>query len=164
MENNIYPNAATELVEIFKFIEEPVLEKIPEKIKEELKKMSNKEYKFELDKTKKLSEQKLLPETKNLLAGIFIKYCCREEDGNEILVVCKENDIRVEKEKKEKYDTTEIFKSEKNQEKEIEKNNEENIEKNEEPGKFKLVVIENVPWYKKVTRKLRSFFWNLKNE
>ena len=156
MENNTaYQNAAAELVEIFKFVEEPVLEKIPEKIKEELKRISNKDYKFELDKTKKLNEQKLLLETKNLLAGIFIKYCCREEDGNEILVACRENDIKLEKEKREKYNPDAIFDKK-----------EEKVEviKNEEPGRFKLVVIENVPWYKKIARNIRNFFWNFRKK
>ena len=54
MENStIYPEVATELIEIFKFIEEPILEKIPEKLKEELGKIASKDYKFKIDKTKK---------------------------------------------------------------------------------------------------------------
>lgn len=99
MENStIYPEVATELIEIFKFIEEPILEKIPEKLKEELGKIASKDYKFKIDKTKKLNEQKIRPETKQLLSAIFIKYCCRQEDGEEILIACKENDMKIEQE------------------------------------------------------------------
>ena len=160
MENNtIYPEAATELVEIFKFVEEPILEKIPEKIKEELQKIAKKEHKFEIDKTKKLSEQNLLPETKNLLAGIFIKYCCREEDGNEILIACKENEERIEREKREKYNPDTIFEKRK----EIKENDSEEIEEVKGPDCFKLVVIEKLPWYKKITRTIGNLFWKFKN-
>ena len=110
MENStIYPEVATELIEIFKFIEEPILEKIPEKLKEELGKIASKDYKFKIDKTKKLNEQKIRPETKQLLSAIFIKYCCRQEDGEEILIACKDNDMKIEQEKREKYNPDKIF-------------------------------------------------------
>ncbi len=151
----IYPNVATELIEIFKFVDEPVLEKIPEELKEELERISNKEYEFNIDKTKKLSEQNMLPQTKELLSGIFIKYCCREEDGNEILVACKENDIRAEEEKREKYNPDKLFESRKENKEEA-----ETVVK-PEPQKqdcFKLVVIEKLPWYKKLTRSIGRFF------
>ena len=47
MENSIIcPDVATEIIEIFKFVDEPVLDKIPEKLKNELEKISNKEYNF----------------------------------------------------------------------------------------------------------------------
>ncbi len=152
MENSIiYPDAATEIIEIFKFVEEPVLEKIPEKLKNELERISNKEYNFKFDETKTLNEQKLLPATKELLSAIFIKYCCREEDGNEILVACRENDIRLEEEKRKKYDPDKIF--EKKQKEQVE---EIKQAENTDGQCFKLVVIE--PWYKKVTRKIKNFF------
>ena len=149
MDNNtIYPNVATELVEIFKFVEEPVLEKIPDKLKEELKKVSNKEHKFKIDKSKKLKEQSMLPETKELLSAIFVKYCCRKEDGEEILLACKENDQIAEKEKREKYNPDDIFKV-KGKVTEVE---------SKEISRFQLVVIDNSPWYKKIFRKIKNFF------
>ena len=143
MENStIYPEVATELIEIFKFIEEPILEKIPEKLKEELRKIASKDYKFKIDKTKKLNEQKIRPETKQLLSAIFIKYCCRQEDGEEILIACKENDMKIEQEKREKYNPDKIF------------------EKRAEEKKpcFKLVVIKKDPWYKKLGRAIGRIF------
>ncbi len=151
----IYPDVATELIEIFKFVDEPVLEKIPEKLKEELERISNKEHEFKIDKTKSLSEQKMLPQTKELLSGIFIKYCCREEDGNEILVACKENDVRAEEEKREKYNPDRIFETRKENKDEVVE-----VVKPEEKKQdcFKLVVVENLPWYKKIARSVSRFF------
>lgn len=146
--NTIYPEVATELIEIFKFIEEPVLEKIPEKLKEELQKIANKEHKFEIDKTKKLKEQNILPGTKQALSGIFIKYCCRKEDGEEILVACKENDMRIEKEKREKYNPDTIF----------QKKEEKKQEEAKKVDCFKIVVVKKVPWYKKVINAIGSIF------
>lgn len=153
MENiTIYPDVATELIEIFKFIEEPVLEKIPEKLKEELNKIANKEHRFEIDKTKKLKEQNILPETKQLLSGIFIKYCCRQEDGEEILVACKENDMKIENDKREKYNPDTIFEKKE----EVKKEEPKNV------NCFKLVVVKKVPWYKKVIRTIGSIFSRFK--
>lgn len=142
MENSaIYPEVAAELIEIFKFVEEPVLEKIPEKLKEELSRIADKNSKFKIDKTKKLSEQKILPETKQLLSGIFIKYCCRQQDGEEILVACKENDMKIEQEKREKYNPDKIF------------------EKKEETKPcFKLVIVKKEPWYKKIIKSIGRIF------
>lgn len=146
--STIYSDAATELIEIFKFVEEPVLEKIPEKLKEELEKISNKEHKFKIDKTKKLEDQKMLPETKDLLSAIFIKYCCRKEDGEEILVACKENDMKIEREKRKKYNPEDVFKVRGKKESDIPT----------EVNSFKLVVIEKLPWYKKIFRGIKNFF------
>lgn len=148
VKNDINPNSAMELTEIFKYVEEPVLEKIPDKIREELEKISNKEHKFEIDKTKKLEEQQMLPETKALLSAMFIKYCCRKEDGEEILVACKENDIRREKEKREKYNPDDVFKLKRKKQEEIPT----------EVGQFQLVVVEKLPWYKKIKIKITGFF------
>ena len=156
MENTtIYPDVATELIEIFKFVDEPVLEKIPEKLKEDLKRISNKDHEFTIDKTKSLSEQKMLPQTKELLSGIFIKYCCREGDGNEILVACKENDLKAEEKKREQYNPDKLFESRQEKKEDI-----ETVVKPEEKKQdcFKLVVVENLPWYKKIARSVSRFF------
>ena len=149
--NTICPYVATEIVEIFKFVDEPVLMKIPEKLRDELERISNKEYNFKLDESKSLDKQKILPATKELLSAIFIKYCCRETDGNEILIACRQNDMRIEQEKREKYNPDKIF--EKRQEK---RTQEIKQVENTDGQCFKLVVIE--PWYKKVKRKIKNFF------
>ena len=147
MENSaIYPEVGAQLIEIFKFVKKPILEKIPEKLREELEKIADKNSKFKIDKTKKLNEQNILPETKQLLSGIFIKYCCRQQDGVEILVACKENDMKIEQEKREKYNPDKIF----------EKNEAE--PKEEKKPCFKLVVIKKEPWYKKVIKTIGKIF------
>lgn len=151
--NAINPNTATELIEIFKFVEEPVLEKIPEKLKQELERISNKEHNFKIDKTKKLQDQAMLQETKELLSAIFIKYCCRKEDGEEILVACRENERKLEEQKRTKYNPDDIFKNRKKNVSE-----ETIVKKKDEIGNFQLVVFKKLPWYKKVARGIGRFF------
>ena len=34
--------------------------------------------------------------TKELLSGLYIKYCCDEQEANELLEICKENDKKIE--------------------------------------------------------------------
>jgi len=139
--NERYANIATELLEIFKYFEKANRKKIPKKFKEGLEAYSNKEYKFYIDKTKTLKEQKILPETKQILANIYVEYLYPEEKA-EIQKIWKENELKLEEEKRKKYDPDNLFKK-----KNIiaETNTENNM----------LLKIED-KWYKKVIFKLRN--------
>jgi len=139
--NERYANIATELLEIFKYFEKANREKIPKKFKEGLEAYSNKEYKFYIDKTKTLKEQKILPETKQILANIYVEYLYTEEKAK-IQKIWKENELKLEEEKRKKYDPDNLFKK-----KNIiaETNTENNM----------LLKIED-KWYKKVIFKLRN--------
>lgn len=139
----IYSNAATELMEIFKYLEKSVSEKIPIKLKEKIEQHKNPNYVFELDKNKALEEQNILPETKYILSYIFIKYCCTEEKAQEILKVCRQNDLDIEREKYEKYNPNNIFKD---------RDITENIQ---------MVEYKESSVYAKCISKIVSFFKNL---
>jgi len=139
----LYSNVATELIEIFKYLEKSVSEKIPIKLKEKIEEHKNSNYIFELDKNKSLEEQNILPETKYILSYIFIKYCCTEEKAQAILKVCRQNDLDIEKEKYEKYNPNNIFKD---------------IDKDEN---VQMVEYKEISIYAKFISKIVNFFKNL---
>lgn len=138
-------NVACELEEIFKYLEKDVLEKIPQELKEQISKRKNPEYKFELDKSKELKEQDLMEETKQMLSVIFLKYCCTEEEAEEILEKHEMLKIEKENEKVGLEELQDIFNS--------------NL-KNSEPESLQnqMVSIEEFTWYGKLVDKIKSFF------
>lgn len=140
--NEIYANVATELIEIFKYMEKSLKDKIPVELEENLKMQANKEHEFHIDKTKTLKEQNMLPETKKILAGIYIKYLHPEEE-NEIMEIWKQNEIKQQQKNREMYNPDNLFKKKK------EIVTETSIENNQ------LIKIEDV-WYKKVIMKIQN--------
>ena len=144
-ESLIYSNVASELLEIFKYLDKEIKGKIPEKIEDNLEKIKNKEYKFAIDKTKELNEQKILPETRQILSIIYLKYCCSKEESDEILQENYEIKRLKEIEKREKYNPDNIFKN----------------KKQEETEHVQLIDINNIPWHRKILNNITRFLRNI---
>ena len=60
MNDEIFPNVASELFEIFKYLNDEILNKIPIELKNHIHDIRNLDYKFEIEKDKPLIDQKLL--------------------------------------------------------------------------------------------------------
>lgn len=148
-ESVIYQNVASELLEIFKYLDKELKEKIPEKLKESLERITNKEHNFKIDKTKELNEQNILPQTKQVLSIIYLKYCCSSEEANKIIEENYNIQKQKEIEKREKYNPDNIFKK---NERQIEENIQEQVQ---------LIPIENMVWYKKIALKISTFIKNI---
>ena len=143
----IYGNVATELLEIFKYLEIAIKEKIPVDLEQKLIELRNESYVFEIDKTKSLNDQKILPETRQILSMIYLKYCCSEEESADILNKKKSKDLEIENIKREKYSVDNIFNSEKN------------VEIQEEPTNMEMIVYnETTSIYQKIIYKIKSFW------
>ena len=109
-------------------------------MKEDIKRAGDKNYKFSFDKTLKLSEQILLPETKSLLSIIYSDYLCSKD----------------EKKKWEEYDKFEIQKQEELKSK---KYITSNFFENTKSNKLKDISKEL-----KIVEDKKTSFWNkLKN-
>ncbi|MGN1299425.1 MAG: hypothetical protein ACI4UE_05530 [Candidatus Scatovivens sp.] len=148
MENNLlYSNVATELLEIFKYFDKTLKENIPSKLEEMLFEFKNEDYIFKIDKTKKLNEQKLLPETRQILSMIYLKYCCTQEEANEVLEEKRRNELLIEEKKRERYNIENIF--------------HENPKKEESSTTEMIVYEENTPIYIKIVEKIKEFFKNI---
>ena len=153
MENNlIYSNVATDLIEIFKYFDSTLSKKIPKSLKENLNKIKNNEHNFKLDKTKELNDQDVLPETKQILSIMYLKYFCSAEEADVIIEENKRREIIAEEEKREKYNPDNIFKDKQ----QVYQKEQENVEN------MKLIeYIEYIPIHKRIMNKVKEFFKNI---
>ncbi len=95
---------------------------------------------------KSLDEQNISEETKKILALIYRNYIVSNEERKKLLI--EEDKIlkKSEDEKKEKFNTKDIFNNTKNF---------QNINQNE--GESKIIEFKNEKWYKKFFEKIFSF-------
>jgi len=144
MQDKVLANVASELEAIFKYLEKDVIDKIPSELKEQIAKRKNPEYKFEIDKSKELKEQNLMEETKQIISVMFLKYCCTEQEQDEILAAHKLIEKSKEDEKIGLEELQKIF------------NN--NLRKEEKEDESKeLILMEDIPWYHRLMDKVKTF-------
>ena len=86
-----------------------IIHKIPLKFLKFLKRIESPTYKFEYDKSKKLNEQNLKPETRNLIALIYKKYICKEDEKKVLIKEYQEYINQIEIERRENYNPNKIF-------------------------------------------------------
>ena len=110
MEDN-YSKAYKEIVEILKYVPEESVNKIPKDMRDMFEAEQLKTYNFQIDTEKTFEEQELLEETKAILANIFRDYWAT--DYQKARIIEKENQDREEweKQKREKYNSNDIFKN-----------------------------------------------------
>ena len=113
MENNIYAKAYKEVLVILERVPEEDVKKIPDKMINMFKIKQDINYDYKLDETIPFEEQKMLIETKAILANIYRDYWATPEEREQI--IAKENLDRAkeEEEKREKYNPDDLFKNRK---------------------------------------------------
>lgn len=104
-----YQKAYVELNEILKSLSEEENSKIPKVFKDNLVKNMDKSYKFELDSSKGIFEQKLMVETETLLVEIYERYLASAEEKEVWEKYDKICLNRIEQNKKEKYNPSNMF-------------------------------------------------------
>lgn len=104
-----YQKAYVELNEILKSLSEEENSKIPKAFKDNLVKNMDKSYKFELDSSKGIFEQKLMVETEALLVEIYERYLASAEEKEVWEKYDKICLNRIEQNKKEKYNPSNMF-------------------------------------------------------
>ena len=110
-----YAKAYTEVLELLKHIPKEEYNRIPETEIQFYENNCDKNYKFIYDETVELKDQKISKEANSVIIAMYMNYFANEKQKEIIDEVLKQNSINQEKEKKEKYNTENIFK-EKNQE------------------------------------------------
>lgn len=103
-------NAYTEVLVILQNLEDGYY-LIPIEIIEKMKRECNLDYEFKLQRDIPIQEQKLLDETKAILAVFYRDYWASDEQ-REIIRLKEENDIKLlENGKKEKYNPNDLFRN-----------------------------------------------------
>lgn len=106
--------AAVEFNCILNNSSQEIINKIPKKFITFMKNIASTTYTFNYDKSKKLNEQNIKPETRGLISLVYQAYICSEEEKNNYILKCKNYEIKKEKELREKYNPDDIFKNRKN--------------------------------------------------
>lgn len=107
---------AVEINEILKNISPEMLNKIPKKFINFMQQIASDTYKFEYDKTKTLENQNIKPKTKGLIALIYKDFLCNKQEKQEYMKYISKVSNDMEKEKREIYNTDNIFKTHKKDE------------------------------------------------
>lgn len=86
-----------------------IIRKIPKNFISFMKTIASTTYKFDYDKSKKMNEQILKPETRGLISLVYYNYICNDKEKEEYINKCQ-NYLKIkEKEAKEKYNSDNIF-------------------------------------------------------
>lgn len=124
------------------------INKLPKDLYEFIRNESEKHDRFILDKTKKISNQ-ISEDTIAFIAYLNLNYWCTENEKNELIKIYKENDLKEEEKKKEKYNIDNIFENNLNKNvSEKESTLEDSKTTNE------LIIYEEEKWYKKLFEKV----------
>ncbi len=142
MKEDIY-KAFSEVYTILEYSNEEIRNKIPNDFILLIKNNKDINHKLVLDEKKPLNEQKLLIETREILALIYRDYLCSEDERKELIRV---NNQKLEEINK-KYDIQNIFEQRKNKTS-IDNENEEILPE----------IINKEKWYKKIFNFIKKLF------
>ena len=140
-----YDKAYKEVIEILKYMSQEEREKIPNKMIRMFKEKMDKNHEFKYDESKNFDEQELLIETKAILANIFRDYWSTPEQRERIVAKQDYDRLKVEEQKKEKYNSNNLFKQ---------KDKVEEIVDNTECKD--LVEYKEESFFRKILRKIKS--------
>ena len=143
MEND-YKKAFAEVQEVLENSEPEILAKIPANFITFLQGNKDNEYNVNIDFNNENWEETVLPETQAIIALIYRDYISSPEERERLLREEKDEQIKIEKELREKYNPDNIFNKESKQEEYI--------------NDTQLSNIVNLPWYKKVFNKILNIF------
>ena len=109
--NNDIASAYSEIDEILSKMEDRYVNKIPDKIRELIKKEKNNNYHPNIEFSEEILDNKLQWKTIAILAWLNLNYWCDDEEEKEKLIaIYHENDIIKDRELREKYNPDNLFK------------------------------------------------------
>ena len=105
---------AKETMEILKHFDKEFTSKISKNFINSLEKLAEKsKIQIKIDWDKKLSEQEISEESKDLISLIYYSYFADKDEKEKLLKIWTENENIFQKELEEKYDVNNIFKEKK---------------------------------------------------
>lgn len=110
---NIYSKAYKEVLEIIKYFPKEEYNKIPKEKIEFFKQNMDKNYEFSINPQIDLSKQKISKEANAIIVNLYQNYFATEEQKVKINKILELNELKVEQEKRKKYNIEDIFKSKK---------------------------------------------------
>lgn len=138
-----YKMAYTQVLEILKRLPKEEVAKIPTEEIEFLKENCDKTYKYILSPNARLEECQISRKAYAILVVYFKKYFATEIQKQKLDVILKNNQIAIEKEKREKYGVDNLFK--------------ENKLEQEENKKVEIVLYKE-SFFKRVLNRIKKIF------
>ena len=100
-----YANLAAEMNILFRYIDDDLVEKIPQKIIEFFQDIASPTFKSKIDPRFPLDEQYLLPSTELMLTLLYRQYWCTEEEREELDRMIIEQQTIEEQKNQESFDS-----------------------------------------------------------
>ncbi|MGN1298882.1 MAG: hypothetical protein ACI4UE_02730 [Candidatus Scatovivens sp.] len=102
--------AYSEVITILSYLPDEYWNKIPKEKRDFYFENMEKSYKFKLDFSKPINEQKIMKETQIILGNLYKRYLATDEEKQNIAKEKHEEFLRIEEEKRKKYNPDNIFK------------------------------------------------------
>ena len=135
-------DVALETLEVLKYFNTEFTSKISESFLNSLKELAKKsKLEVKIDANKKLINQNISEETKDIISLIYYNYFVDDKEKNEIAKIWKENDEKFQEESNESYDIEKVFKS-----------------RNKNYIKSELPTVVKKNWIEKIIEKVKRFF------
>lgn len=150
MVNTSYANAYKEVLIVINNLVKEDYEKIPKEYIEFLEANSNNKYEFEYNTSKNFDQQDLLDDTKYILFGLFEKFAATDIQKAKIKSFKINYNNKLEEQKREKYNSEEIFKSK--------QNNSMLLKTEESKEKLEMVEYKKQKLYQKIFAKILKIF------
>ena len=151
-----YTKCLFELDEVLKYLNKEELEKIPYEIRSAIKEKKDKNYVWNYDESKDLSEQNLNRKTIAMLSYLNMEYLLNDEQKLLMEKLHRLNEEKLEREKSKKYNPNNIFKNNMHEDSEEISAVDDNLEV-EKKEKVKMVVKEE-KWYEKIFKAIANVF------
>lgn len=148
MEDN-YSKAYKEVIEVLNFVPKESVDKIPQTMIDTFKAKMDNDYDFKVDINKSFEEQDLLDETKAIFANIFRDYWATPYQKERIEAKEKYDRQKMEEEKRERYNTDNLFNNRKT--KNDEQKNKDDINNN------LPMEIKKEKFYEKLIKFIKNF-------
>ncbi len=118
-----YAKAYTEVLEILKHIPKDEYDRIPKTEIQFYENNCDKNYRYIYDESLDVKDQNISREANAVIISIYMNYFANEKQKSIINEILKQNTIKSEKEKSEKYNPNNIFKEQSSENLPIEINN-----------------------------------------
>ncbi len=142
--------AYAEVDSILGLMDSKYIMEIPKQLRSMFKDKKASNYTKKIVANKPLQEQELNPETLEILAVLDYNYWCKDESRKkELLSLYYQNDVKKEKELRDKYNPDNLFKN---------KTTINNIEKEDENENVSMIVVEQESILKKIIKFIKGIF------
>ncbi len=146
MVNQVYAEAISETLDILEHTRKEDVNKISPKFMEYLKNNASPNYISSLDHSKKISDMDLKEKTKIILAILYRKFWCSEEEKLAFDAKIKNNEIVYQQELREKYNPDNLFKDK------------TNFKQNVDTTQTMSIVEYTENFWKKLINKIKNYF------